>query len=143
MKNLREKAELIARTCHLNQLDKGGEPYINHPMFVASQFADESSYIVGMLHDVLEDSNYTTEQLKSDGFSQEIISAIMLLTKKPGISYTEYIINIASNPIARSVKIADLKHNMDLERIKNIKVSDLKRVEKYKIALQILESKRG
>lgn len=130
----------IAFDAHNGQYDKSGLPYILHPIHLAEQMTDETSIIVALLHDVVEDSNYTLEELSKYGLGkekEEVIETLRLLTHDKSVPYMDYIEAIKSNPIARKVKIADLKHNSDLTRLKPTKV-DLKRVEKYKQALEIL-----
>ncbi len=92
------------------------------------------------LHDVLEDSNYTAVQLKSDGFTLRIIRSVEILTKDKNTAYNDYLVAVKRNANAWSVKKADLKHNMDISRIPNPTQKDLDRIKKYKEALHFLES---
>ncbi len=132
----------IAFKAHLNQVDKNGYPYIAHPIHLAETMSSESATIVALLHDVVEDSEVTFDDIKNFGFSIEIIEALKLLTHDKNADYTEYIKNINSNPLAKEVKIADLKHNMDLTRIENVSEKDIARASKYKKALDFLELTR-
>ena len=134
-----KKALKIAYQAHKNQYDKSGLPYIFHPFYVATLMKDEITTIVALLHDVIEDSDYTITDIKQMGFSNEIIEALQLLTHDKDVDYYRYIESIKTNEVAKKVKIADLKHNSDLSRLDTVNESDLNRVEKYKKALKILE----
>lgn len=111
------KAMRLAYDVHHGQLDKGGAPYINHPLHVAESMQTEDETVAALLHDVAEDGNITFGDLLREGFSAESVDAVRLLTKTGGADYESYIRSIKANPIARRVKIADLQHNMDLSRI--------------------------
>lgn len=113
-----KKAMRLCYDAHKNQVDKSGIPYIFHPIHLAEQMQNEETTIVALLHDVVEDSSYTFEDLESMGFSERILTAVKLLTREPGVPYMEYIAKIKENPIARTVKLADLAHNSDLSRLK-------------------------
>ena len=129
-----------ATEAHKGQVDKAGVAYIEHPKFVANLVNTEEEKIVALLHDVIEDTTVTLQDLKKYGFSKEVIEAIILLTKNKTVKYSEYIRNIKLNKIARIVKIADLKHNSDISRLSSITQKDLDRLKKYKEALRILEN---
>lgn len=133
------KAYMIANKAHKGQVDKAGEPYILHPLYVMSKMHTEEEAIVAILHDVIEDTDCTLDDLRKAGFSENVLESLRLLTHDPKEQYMNYIMKIKDNPIARNVKIADLKHNMDLTRIPHPAKKDYERVEKYKAALQILE----
>ena len=137
---LTRKAMIIAYNAHKNQVDKSGVPYIYHPIHVAEQMDTEEECVVALLHDVVEDTDVTFEQLESE-FPSEIIDILKLLTKTKDIDYYEYINKIKENAVARKAKIADIKHNLDRSRIDVITDKDIKREEKYKKALSILMSK--
>ncbi len=128
----------IMMNAHRTQLDKGGHPYVFHPLTVASKQTSEDAVIVGLLHDVVEDSSYTLDDLRSLGFSEEIIEAVGLLTHPEGMEYLDYVKRLSSSKLARCVKVADLHMNSDLSRLKEVTEKDLARVEKYKKALAIL-----
>jgi len=130
----------IACKVHENQLDKGGNPYILHPIAVSEMVDTEDEKIVALLHDTVEDTSITFEELKDYGFSNEIIIAIKAITKIKGESYEDYIDRVKDNPIALKVKIADLKHNMDLRRIPNPSRKDHERVRKYINTLKVLST---
>ena len=123
---------------HKGQVDKSGKPYIVHPVTVALNCKSESGKRVALLHDVLEDTDATIEELIQLGLSDEEIEAVVLLTKPKKEDYMDYVKRVAKNPIAREVKLQDLTHNMDLTRLKEITEKDLKRKEKYEKAYQYL-----
>jgi (p)ppGpp synthase/HD superfamily hydrolase len=131
------KAIKIARDAHRGQKDKSGIDYIYHPLYVMSQMFTEDEMIVAVLHDVVEDTNITIEQLQSQGFQEHIIYAIAIISRNEGTTYKDYIRNVSSSPLATRVKIADLRHNMSPERMKGINTGMLKR---YQWALDYLYS---
>lgn len=133
------KAIKIAYEAHKNQTDFFGVPYIFHPWEVASQLDNEEAVIVGLLHDVIEDTNITYDDLRKEGFSEEIIEGIKGVTKIEGEDYMDFVKRAKQNKISRQVKIADLKHNMNLTRLEYVTEKDLQRNEKYKKALAFLE----
>ena len=137
--DLVKKAALISFNAHKNDTDKSGYPYFMHPLFLANQFDDECSVCVALLHDVIEDHGdiYSLEYLKEQGFYPEIIEALTLLTHQKGVDYLDYIKAIKNNPIARKVKIADLKHNLDVSRNNGVKPP---KYDIYLKALSILEN---
>ncbi|HPX45924.1 MAG TPA: HD domain-containing protein [Bacteroidales bacterium] len=131
------KAYRISKKAHKGQKDKSGQPYINHPVYVAKRVKGNDAKIVALLHDTIEDTNVTYDYIKSV-FGDKIAEAVKVLTKDKTISYEEYIASIKQNDLAKVVKIEDLKHNMDLTRLKTVTQEDLDRIEKYKYALKIL-----
>lgn len=137
-----KKAIKLMFELHKNQFDKGEIPYIFHPWHVAESMLDEKRTIVALLHDVVEDKKITISELLKEGFDVEIVEAIDILTNKEE-DYFEYIKKVSTNEIARDVKIADLKHNMDLSRLSNVTEKDLLRIEKYKKCLKYLESAKN
>jgi metal dependent phosphohydrolase, HD region len=130
----------IARKAHAGQADKAGVDYIQHPLYVASQFKTEQEKAVALLHDVLEDSDITVADLLAYGLSNEVVTAVQTLTKKKGQSYQDYLEKVKSNNLARVVKLADLKHNSDLSRLKTVSNTDFERVKKYKNAIRYLST---
>lgn len=139
--NIMNKYELalkIATEAHKGQVDKAGVPYINHPLTVASLVDTEEEKIVALLHDTIEDTNITEQDLLNYGFSNKIVEAVKLLTHNKNVPYMDYIAKIKDNKLARKVKIADLTHNSDLSRLKEITEKDKKRYEKYQKALLYL-----
>ena len=133
------KAILIAIKAHKNPKDKGNNDYLNHPIYVALQMKTEEEKIVAILHDVIEDSNITLQDLKEQGFNNEIINAIDILTRKDNIDYFDYIKLVKTNTLARKVKLADLKHNLLEERLKNNNSWKNILFDKYNKAKQELE----
>ena len=131
----------IAYKAHEGQFDHSGVPYIFHPMHVAEQMATERECIVALLHDVVEDTSVTISDL-SKYFDEEVIEAIKLLTHDKKDSYTDYIKKIKPNPLARKVKLADLKHNSVTSRLEKVTIKDLIRLAKYKKALNYLKSEK-
>lgn len=123
---------------HKEQLDKSGMPYVFHPFHLAEQMKDEDSTIVALLHDVVEDTEYTLQELESYGFSPRVMEAIALLTHAPEVAYEDYLEKIRSNPLAKTVKLADIMHNADQTRLDahDPRAEYLKK--KYQRALQIL-----
>jgi len=128
----------IAKKAHKGQYDKAGVDYIEHPLFVASLVDTQEEKAVALLHDVLEDSPYTAEELILAGLPETVVSAVQILTKKKGQDYQQYLELVKSSPIARRVKLADLKHNSDLSRLATVTEKDLERLEKYKKAIDYL-----
>ena len=123
---------------HKNQVDKTGLPYVFHPFHLAEQMDDEISTVCALLHDVVEDSDTTFEDLLEMGFSGEIIDVLKLLTHAEEVPYMDYVREIKKNPTATKVKIADLKHNSDTTRLDVVDEWAIKRNEKYAEALRIL-----
>lgn len=134
-----EHAIAIAVKAHAGQLDKGGEPYILHPLRIMLAMKTNEERIVAILHDVVEDSEVTFEKLLAEGFSQELVDAIRSVTRREGEEYENFILRAAANPIGRSVKLADLHDNCNIGRIICPTVSDLQRLEKYKKAIATIE----
>ena len=133
-----ERALAIALSAHRGQVDKAGRPYVLHPMTVAARMTTDDGIITALLHDVVEDSDYTIDDLDSL-FSPNIIEALTLLTHEKGTDYFTYIHNLKDNPLARAVKIEDLLHNSDLTRLgRDITDKDIQRRNKYQKALAIL-----
>jgi len=133
----------IAVSAHKGQVDKGGNPYILHPLRVMMSLDTEQEMIVGVLHDVVEDSEWTFDVLKTDGFSDEIIEALNSVTKMASEKgtddgYFQFVKRAKQNPIGAKVKIADLKDNLDVLRVPELGEDDLKRINKYKKSLEIL-----
>ncbi|MBE3030518.1 MULTISPECIES: HD domain-containing protein [Sneathia] len=133
-----ELALKIATEAHKGQVDKAGVPYINHPLTVASLVDTEEEKIVALLHDTIEDTNITEQDLLNYGFSNKIVEAVKLLTHNKNVPYMDYVAKIKDNELARKVKIADLTHNSDLSRLKEITDKDKKRYNKYQKALLYL-----
>ncbi len=130
----------IAKKAHAGQVDKAGIDYIQHPLYVASLVKTEQEKAVALLHDVIEDSDVTADDLLAVGLSNEVVTAVQILTKKKGQSYQEYLEKVKSNNLARVVKLADLKHSSDLSRLKSVTNTDYERVKKYKNAIRYLST---
>ncbi len=137
---LTKKAMRIAFEVHKEQTDKSGAPYIFHPMHLAEGMTDEATCCVALLHDVVEDGEVSFDWLLAEGFTEEIVDAIRLMTHAPEVAYADYVREIKKNPIARTVKLADLSHNSDLSRLEPHEIGErvLLRVEKYREAIRIL-----
>lgn len=137
--SLTKKALRICFNAHKEQLDKSEVPYVFHPFYLATQMDDENSTCVALLHDVVEDSDMTFDDLIKEGFNEEIINALRLLTHKEDVPYMEYVKDIKKNETAKKVKLADLKHNSDLSRLDVIDDWTIKRNDKYQEAIHFLE----
>lgn len=122
----------------MGNLIRQGVDYIEHPIYVASQVDTEEEKAVALLHDVIEDSPFTAEELLLAGLPETVVAAVQILSKKKGQDYQTYLENVKSNPLARVVKLADLKHNSDLSRLRSVTDNDLERLEKYKRAIDYL-----
>ena len=135
-----ERAIAIAATAHAGQVDKGGAPYILHPLKVMLRMTTLEERIVAVLHDVVEGCEISLDDLRKEGFSEVVLSAIESVTKVPGESYEDFVERAAQNPIGRVVKLADLEENSDLSRIASPSWEDLERIEKYRRAIGRLRS---
>jgi (p)ppGpp synthase/HD superfamily hydrolase len=128
----------VATQAHAGQVDKGGKPYIRHPLAVSALVDTEQEKIVALLHDVVEDTAVTLENLRSFGFSEDILTAVDCITKRQGEPLESYLQRVKSNPLATAVKTADLSHNSDISRIPNPTQKDVARLERYKQAAAYL-----
>lgn len=129
----------IAAKAHAGQVDKGGAAYIGHPERVAARCATTPQKCAALLHDVLEDTPTTGEDLLAAGVPADVVAVVQKLTHPEGVPYMDYVRGIADDPDARAVKMSDLADNMDLSRLRYITPRDLERVEKYRRAYAILE----
>ena len=127
------KMLVLATTRHAGQFDRGGNPYILHPLKVMYYLKsnDEELQCIALAHDLVEDTDTTYDELRSMGFTDRVIAGIAALTKLPGESYDQYKERVKANPDAIKVKMADLRHNTDIRRLKGVTEKDLARVEKY------------
>ena len=135
------KTKLALKLCfaaHKDQQDKSGMPYVFHPFHLAEQMQTEETTIVALLHDVVEDTDYTLEDLAAMGFDPVVIEALTLLTHDENVPYMDYVRTIKDNPVAKAVKLADLQHNSDLSRLDTVDEKALARREKYLKALALL-----
>lgn len=135
---LTKKALVICFNAHKNQTDKSGMPYVFHPFHLAEQMDDEASVCAALLHDVAEDTPITLDELRAEGFPDEVMNALGLLTHDDFVPYMDYVRRIKTDPVARKVKLADLRHNSDLRRLDIVDDKALERVEKYRRAIAIL-----
>ena len=129
--SLLERAIEIAVTAHKEQIDKAEKPYILHPLKLMFKMQTENEMIVAVLHDVVEDTDWTIEKLVVEGFDEEVITAVKLLTHDKKIPYKKYIEAIKTNKIALKVKLANLEDNMDIKRIAHPKFKDYARLAEY------------
>ena len=134
-----KKALKLCFEAHKDQTDKSGLPYVFHPFHLAEQMPDEITTVAALLHDVVEDTPYTLEDLRVMGFPDEALAAIALMTHAKGVPYLDYVAALRHNPVARRVKLADLRHNSDLSRLDGVDEKALTRVKKYEKAIALLE----
>ena len=137
-----ERAIEIAVKHHKGQIDKAGQPYILHPLRLMLAMPTEVERIVAVLHDIVEDTPITFEDLRKLGFAEKIVAAIECVTKREGEDYDSFIERISHNPLATAVKLADLADNMDLSRLSEVTEKDRERVEKYKSAVKRLKAEQ-
>ena len=136
-----EHAIALAAMAHKGQADKDGAPYIFHPLRMMLSLSDPAERIVAVLHDVVEDTEWTLDGLRAEGFSEPIIAAIEAVTKREGESYEEFIRRSGANAIGRRVKLADLADNSDVTRLGPvISERDHARLEKYRKAIEALQA---
>lgn len=133
-----EKAISIALEAHAGQVDKYGQPYIFHVMRVMNEGETQDEKIAGVLHDIIEDSDWTLEALSKEGFSELIIETIGLLTKAEGEDYLNYVKRLSDHPLAKKIKLRDLKDNMDIRRMDEIREKDIERLNRYLLAWRML-----
>ena len=136
---LTKKALAMCFEAHRDQVDKSGLPYVFHPFHLAEQMDDEASVCVALLHDVMEDADYTVDDIRALGMPAAVIEALLLLTHDASEPYLDYVARVARNPLAAKVKRADLRHNSDLSRLDEVTDLDRARVEKYQKALAIID----
>ena len=134
-----KKALKLCFEAHRDQVDKSGMPYVFHPFHLAEQMTDEATTVTALLHDVVEDTDFTLSDLRAMGFPAAAVDAVAMMTHDPKVPYLEYVAKIRTNPVARAVKLADLRHNSDLSRLDTVDEKALERVEKYKKAIRLLE----
>ena len=134
---------MIATKAHHGQFDRGGNPYILHPLKVMHYLKtdDEELMCIALGHDVIEDTSVTYKDLREAGISQRVIDGIRALTKQPGQTYDEYKQNVFANIDAMRVKMADLRHNTDIRRLKGVTEKDLTRMAKYQMFYLELKNK--
>jgi (p)ppGpp synthase/HD superfamily hydrolase len=135
-----DKAIFLAVQAHQGQKDRYSQPYILHPLRMMMKMNTEEEQIAAVLHDVVEKSDRTLDDLRREGFSEEIISAVDRLTKRPGEDYATHIERTRKNSLSRKVKIADLEDNMDPKRIVHFSDEDKKRLGRFHEAWSILKN---
>ncbi len=133
-----ERAIAIAAEAHAGVVDKAGAPYILHPLRVMLSVETTDARIVAVLHDVVEDTHWTFEALRAEGFSETVLAGVDAVTERDGEDYEAFVLRAASNPIGRRAKLADITDNMDLSRITHPTVKDLERIEKYRRAVKVI-----
>ena len=134
-----KKALNLCFEAHKDQKDKSGMPYVFHPFHLAEQMDTEDTTVVALLHDVVEDTGFTFVDLEKEGFGETVIEALKLLTHGDGVDYMDYVRAIKGNPVAKAVKLADLRHNSDRTRVEQPDEKMLKRWQIYEEAIKFLE----
>lgn len=130
----------ICYEAHAGQVDKSGIPYVFHPFHLAEQMGTEHEICAALLHDVMEDTAMTAEDLAGAGIPQEYVDTCLKLKHEPGVPYMDYVEALKGDPVARRVKMADLAHNSDLSRLdREPTEEDLRRIEKYRAAMRLLD----
>ncbi len=138
-----ERAVVIAATAHAGQVDKAGMPYILHPLRVMLALSSLEERIVGVLHDLVEDTGWTLDDLRREGFAEAVVAAVAAVTRGPDESYDDFVRRAASHPLGRRVKLADLADNLDLSRIAAPTARDHARLERYRRAVALIEGEAG
>ena len=137
---LTKKALRLCFDAHKEQEDKTGMPYVFHPFHLAEQMDTETEVICALLHDVIEDTDYSFSDLREMGFPSEVIEVLTLLTHEADVPYMDYVKRLSVNPTARKIKLYDLRHNSDQTRLDVIDERAKLRAEKYRVAIEYLES---
>jgi (p)ppGpp synthase/HD superfamily hydrolase len=133
-----ERAIEIAVAAHRDQHDRAGRPYILHPLWLMHRFEDLDAMIVAVLHDTVEDSEFSLQDLADEGFASPIVEAVDALTRRQDESYESFALRSRAHPLARRVKLADLEHNLDVRRLDTLGPDDLERLAKYHRAWRLL-----
>jgi len=142
MSSLIDQALAIALEAHRDQRDRNGAPYILHPLRVMGYVEGEADQVTAILHDVVEDSDIGLDDLRRAGFGEEIVHAVDCLTRRDTESYEESIERAAADPLARRVKLADLRDHLDLQRSHQVRAEDIDRFNRYLAAWQRLQAER-
>lgn len=140
---LLEKAIEIALRAHAGQKCKDGTPYVLHPLRIMTRMGTDEERIAAVLHDVVEDSEVTLDDLRAAGFPENVLAVVKLLTHEEGVSYEDYVERLKTHPVARRIKVADLEDNSDIRRLSGIEEKDIERLRKYHRAWQILRPTAG
>jgi hypothetical protein len=135
-----ERAIVIAAEAHAGQVDKAGAPYVLHPLRRMLRLQTNNERIAPILHDVVEDSHWSLDLLREEGFSEDVLQAVDSVTKRDDESYEDFVARAGRNPIGRRVKLADLEDNCDLTRIASPTAKDHTRIEKYRHAIKHLQN---
>jgi len=135
-----EDAIALAVRAHHKQTDRAGAPYILHPLRVMFRVEIDAERMVAVLHDVVEDTDWSLDDLRAEGFPEEVVTAVDHLTRRDGESYDDFVRRAAANPVARRVKIADLEDNMDVRRTGTVTEEDTERLTRYHRAWRSLVS---
>lgn len=135
-----ERAIAFAALAHEGQRDKADAPYILHPLRMMLSLADPLQRMAAVLHDVIEDCGVTAEHLLAEGVPPPVVEAVQALTRHDDESYEDFVRRAARHPVARAVKLADLRDNMDLTRIAHPGTRDFERLEKYRNAVRLIEA---
>ena len=126
-----EDAVAVAAHAHRGQKDKAGAPYLLHPLRMMLRMTTETAMMAAVLHDVVEDTTITLDDLRARGFPAEVLEAVDRLTRRPGEAYDAFVERAATHPVARRVKLADLEDNLDLRRLDAVEAADLDRLDRY------------
>ena len=137
MANLEEAIEIAAQA-HRGQRDRAGAPYILHPLRMMFAVQTDAERMAAVLHDVVEDTDWTLDALRERGFPEQVVAAVDHLTRREGESYEAFVRRAAQDPVARRVKVADLEDNMDVRRIGTVSADDVERLTKYHRAWRLL-----
>lgn len=137
--NLIDTALNIALRAHTGVVDKAGQPYVLHPIRIMLKMTTDLEKATALLHDVLEDSDFTADDLLAEGIPEPVVTAVLALTRQTDESYKEFVLRAKQHPIARKVKIADIEDNLNVLRIKELTSRDLARIAKYHKAWQTLQ----
>lgn len=132
------KAYCLSKNAHKGQVDKAGRDYFLHPCVVAENVHTVNEKVVALLHDVVEDTEVSLQDLEDAGFPRVVVDAVDAITKRAGEAYDKYIERVKNNRIALIVKISDMQHNSDISRIKDPKEEDYERVKKYRTKIHEL-----
>ncbi|EMZ44848.1 hypothetical protein HMPREF1224_11728 [Pseudomonas sp. P179] len=135
-----EMALQRALSAYMGKVDKAGMPYILHPLRLMARFTDPFEQAVSLLHDVIEDSDTTAEDLLNEGFPKNVVEAVVLLSRRRGESYEVFIERICPHPLARKIKLADIEDNLNVLRLASLGEPDLRRVSKYHQAWRRLKN---
>lgn len=135
-----DEAIALAAQAHSGQVDKAGQPYVLHLLRAMFRVETEQERIIAVLHDLVEDTSYTFDDLRALGYSADILEALDCVTRRPEETYEQFIDRAAANPLARRVKLADLEDNMDIRRYTTLTEHDLERLQRYLRAWQQLKA---